>query len=129
MPEWKPLEVGRSPSGAVRLVAGAATSPVLVIPADICTAAIGSHPRVKALSDGSARVALKGSPPAPRTLKISNWGPSRNVAGGAARISAQGALASIRKTAATGTTIIPHEIADGMLILDLSGLPDANGSL
>lgn len=125
MAEWTQVDVGRSPSSVVRIVAGRSYYPTLTIPAAICTGALGEHRRVRVMTDGAGRVALAGSPPAPRTLQVNQFNPSRPVESGGARISARGFLNAVGKTVAIGQTVIPHEITDGMLILDLSGLPDA----
>mgnify|MGYP007100138363 FL=1 len=124
MGDWAPMARGVSGStgqrpGLVRLT----TSGLLMISADIATR-FRPHQRVEPLRNGNAALlGLRGTAARPATRTPSIGGGSRV----AASVFLGGTLTAIGKEPPKKSAILPHHWDGDVLVIDLSGLPDATG--
>lgn len=125
MGEWKPLHLGKSrrSSVVVRSYGGANH---IVISRDLAALVFGEDKHAQVLTNGSPHVvAIRGASSSPEALKLIGWDTQRQRS--QTQISGNAILAHLGKRAEQGSHVVPHRIEDGMLVIDLSGLPDAEG--
>lgn len=125
MGDWTPLArahpIKAQEPDVVRLTPGS----VLTMSADLVTR-FRPHQHVTPLRNGnSALVGLRGAEKHTAGIRLALSGVSRSSAG----ISFTGTLRACGKAAPRRAVDLPHHWDGDVLVLDLSGLPDATGRL
>ena len=127
MADWTPITPGgRIVLGTVTVVQRANRTPQISIAADVLQG-FGDALHVVALMNGSqALIGLRGTKRGPGIPSMQLLGKnSRGTA--AAFVSAVGILAAAGKSSPERPTRVPHHWDGDVLVIDLSGLPDAQG--